>query len=297
MGLNMKFLLIVWIFLVSNSCMKKTTFDETKGEETQSVNVQKSLLTAWGKDTPNSIQTNDFVYIEREQQVQDYNPILIFQQGVSVITKVEASDSYLYTMAFQSNEITNGNSKVSTDEYKISVPKNSALSMDQKNLNSASLKSFSDVRTFSDYKYISVLIFQNFLYSACKSTDKVKATCYNLKITDEKIPAPDLVAQQPNCLNLQDCKINYKTISFDQIYEYTDTSQGPESGTVVKEKINYQLFFSPDVPYLARLMGYCYKGLIKIPSNGQKVLVKICEKVKNFQFGAAPVPSVQAPKN
>jgi hypothetical protein len=41
---------------------------------------------------------------------------------------------------------------------------------------------------------------------------------------------------------------------------------------------------SPDVPYLSRLTEFCYQGLVA--ASNQKVLVKICNRVQNYELGA-----------
>lgn len=109
--------------------------------------------------------------------------------------------------------------------------------------------------------------------------DSCEISCSNLTTAEEIQPAPDLIKSQPNCGGFTDCKINIKRVSFDWNFILV------KGKSTQKQKINYTIAVSPDMPFLSRVNESCSRGLIDVPQIGSKVLVGICNRVKNYQPG------------
>ncbi|MNL47161.1 hypothetical protein D3C87_1699300 [compost metagenome] len=109
--------------------------------------------------------------------------------------------------------------------------------------------------------------------------DSCSLSCHNLKVSETVIAAPELVQRREDCGGLPDCKMRKKNISFDWVL---DVKRG---SSIEQQKVTYSVGISPDAPYLSRLMNYCYRGVVQVPNSAQRVLVTICNDVKDFKIG------------
>lgn len=321
MGFNMKSwrlaLLLPVISLVSSSCMKTPELDE-KSVPASVQEVQNTMAKSWGNSDPLSMTVNDFVYTETDQRVEQQDPRLVLQEGITVSNKQDATNEVNYTYLYQVAVINGTSSQQSTREDHRCVAKNdsgcpstpasdgssssdssssstTAVPKELKGLTklqaAASSSSSSDVKPFAD-DYQMSLGFEKFLslaYACQKSSsldkyckeqlgvDTCDIQCSNLAVNEDTQDAPPSMKALANCGGLTDCKIKLKRITFDWSF-ITKTGT-----TTHSQKINYSMALSQDLPFLSRLVEYCSRGLIDIPSSGTKVLVTVCNRQKDYK--------------
>ncbi|MFP5520115.1 MAG: hypothetical protein ACLGGX_09445 [Bdellovibrionia bacterium] len=254
-----KILLLIALSISLSNCIKKPELEDDHGPVVEPAAIQSALVEAWGDADPTSIKTNEFTYIEKDQAIEDLPAKLVGQEGITVARKEELSDEFRFTLIRQINEIIDGQSKLSTREEVIRVPK---------------LNAQASVGTQS----LGVSILQNLLM-ACIPGEDWNVTCHNLQVKSEVKPAPDLVKRQENCGGIPECKMTYKTVSFDLVVK---TSNDPNAKA---EKVNYRVEISPEAPYLSKLMTFCYRGVVTVSPSQNQYLVTLCNRVMNFQFG------------
>ncbi len=287
-------LLLLSLLIACTSCLKPPSLSDDNGPVVPADQVQKAILAAWGNADFNSIRLNEFLYIEQDQKIATLDPKVVYKEATQVIGRVENADNIDYKFLIRAQAMENGNFKpVTAFENDITVPKTSATlaemptSLEAKAVFPNSLealqKSMADgsvgLRSGgTQSQFLGVLTVQNMLM-ACVKDKGWDVTCHNLQISEGKRPAPTGVSSKPDCGGIQNCEIRYKKISFDLVVNLADES----TNTTHTEKVNYELVFSPDVPYLSRLVDFCYLGMV--PTASQKVIVKICNKVQSFEAG------------
>lgn len=281
-----------------SSCMLKPDMEDN-ATPASLVEVQKSLATSWGKADPLSMNPNDFIYLETDQRLEQQEPKVVMQEGITVSKKEEATNEYNYTFLYQTALISGEQIQQSTKEDHRCVAKNAdgcatALVQSAASVPIAmkSLKKMQEaaVKVSATDSQLT-LGFEKFigLAYACQTTpalvkycqeqldaDTCEVSCANLKSFNEQTEAPPLIKAQTNCGGFPDCKINLNRVSFDWSFKLT---KGQATQT---QKINYSIALSPDMPFLSRVMEYCSRGLINVPQLGTKVLVSICNRVKNY---------------
>lgn len=295
-----KGLFSILVPLIMVSCLETPELSNDDGPQASVEEVQTALVQAWGDADPGSIALKEFRFLEREQRIQDYSPRLVYQEGFSITERKIApnpgnpqeNDIY-YKGIHQTNEISDGESKFSSREENFAVACVPGLTCPLPS--NETLTASSVIRPQAVVFGVEVIL--GLMQSCVKDASFVKACqeakadacdlrCHNLNVAEEIRPAPPLVAQQANCAGLPHCEIRVRKVSFDLVVEIK------VADSTERQKITYNIGVSPDVPYLSRLMDYCYRGLVKIPSSSQRVLVEICDKVKNFNWGE-PIPLEQ----
>ena len=298
----LKYLLILALTAGSLSCMKQPELEENDTPATLEA-VQNSLVDAWGAVSPLTMLKGDFLYQETEQKIDTMDPKMVLQEGITVSNITETSTEYDYTFLYQSAVISGDNASQSTREDHRSVMKNTATSdtgstLAQNDISQAALKvaqlnmrKLSSVKTMADDLQMT-LGFERLIMLAhsCKMTDELQKyckeslkvdsceiKCSNLSATSEVRPAPDLMKAQPNCGGLPNCQMNVKNVSFDWAI-LLNTGNVTE-----KQKVTYTLSMTQDLPFLSRVLDYCSRGLVQIPNSSTKVLVTVCNKLKNFK--------------
>lgn len=293
MGLNMSLnkLLLLLAFTGSlASCIKEPVEEEVLPATAQE--VQSALSEGWGHADPLTMKPNDFLFQETEQKIESNpKPFFVLQEGVTVSKREETATDYIYTFLYQTKVYKQDQEgAASTREDHRSVGKaDPALAVAKSVM--ASTQSLSTLKPLAD-DYQMTLGFER-LYSLayacvksdgldkyCKEdlgVDSCEIQCSNLKSSEEMRPLPDLIKAQPNCGGYPDCQYNVKTIRFD----WTISLKKGES--VEKQKVNYSIALSPDMPFFSRMNEYCYRQLYTVQD--QKVLVTTCTKLKNFKKG------------
>ncbi|MFM6926894.1 MAG: hypothetical protein ACKOX6_00430 [Bdellovibrio sp.] len=297
----LKYALVLALTAGTLSCMKQPELEENDVPTTLEA-VQSSLINAWGTVSPLTMLKGDFVYQETDQKIDNMDPKLALQEGITISNITETSKEYDYTFLYQSAVITGDNSSQSTREDHRSVLKDtnagSNSTLVQNNVSQAALKvaqlnlrKLSSVKAMADDLQMT-LGFERLIMLAysCRMTDELQKyckenlkvdsceiKCSNLSATSEVRPAPDLMKAQPNCGGLQDCQMNVKTVSFDWAILL-------KTGNITeKQKVTYTLSMTQDLPFLSRVLDYCSRGLVQIPNSSTKVLVTVCNKLKNFK--------------
>lgn len=256
--------------------------------------VQSSLSDAWGHADPLTMTPNDFLFQETEQKLEtNPSPFFVLQEGVTVSKKEETDKEWVYTFLYQTKVYKQGQegAQSTREDHRSVTKKDPALAVTQQARSNAVLKPLAD-----DYQM--TLGFER-LYNlayACAKTDSLDKyckeelkvdscdiTCSNLKVTEQMVPVPDLIKTQPNCGGYASCMYRTKKVAFDWTIALT------HNGAVEKQKVNYSVTLSPDMPFLSRMTEYCYRQLVTIPPHDnqaeQKVLVTTCTKLRNFKRG------------
>jgi hypothetical protein len=285
----------------------KTPDLEDQVTPASSEEVSNAMVDSWGTISPLTMLKGDFIYQETDQQIDTLETRVVLQEGTTISKITETTDKYDFTFLYQTAVISGDNASQSTREDHRTVTKNNATdantvqaaSKKVKSSESSALqmaksvlgKKSSDVSVMGD-DYEMTLGFERVLMLAnscimtddlqnyCKETlklDSCEIKCGNLTKTTELRAAPDLIKQQTNCGGLKDCKLNVKKVTFDwQILMKT-------GGNTEKQKVTYTISMTPDLPFLPRVLDYCSRGLVQIPNSSTKVLVTVCNRLKNFQ--------------
>lgn len=289
MGLNMntylKPLLALLLTTTAVSCVKTPELEEDETPSTI-MEVQDSLSSAWGDADPLTMKPNDFLLQQTFRKIETGEDRMLLQEGITISKKEERTNDWLYTYLYQTETLTSdGNTQQSTREDHRTVTKaEPAMEVFQRGQ-----KLKGEISPMADDLHMS-LGFERLigLAYACQLTseqqkictetlgyDSCEVKCFNLKSLEETRPAPDLIKAQPNCGGLPNCTMKVKTISFDWA-AYYKKGEGTE-----KQKVNYSISMSPNLPFFSRVTDYCYRALAQ--AGTQKALVTVCTKLKNYQ--------------
>jgi hypothetical protein len=293
---NLKSSLLIMSLLAGTSCLKPPTLSADNGPLAAPVDVQIAILKAWNNADFNTIRANEFLYIEQDQKISTLDTKVVYKEASEVKERVvdNAADTISYRFEIQSQAMENGNFKpITVIEDEMTVPKtiptvsmpaakpqeqaalpNSVETL-QKSMSSGNVGLYANG---ARNHFIGIYTI-NAMLMACVKDKDWDVSCHNLQITEGTRPPPIGVGSQGNCGGIEGCMIRYTKIAFDLVVNITDE----DSGSTRAEKVNYELVISPDVPYLSRLLDFCYQGMV--PTQSQKVLVKMCNKVQNFMIG------------
>lgn len=282
--------------LTATSCLKPPVLTADNGPQAEPSEVQRAILDAWNGADFTSIRQNEFLYIEQDQKIATLESRVVYKEASDVKERVvdEAKDTVTYRFEIQSQSMENGSFKpITVLEDEITVPRTpstasqspqapkqkaafpASLEALQKSMASGSVGLYSSPAR----NHFLGLLTINSMLLACVKGENWDVTCHNLQVSEGSRPPPVGVASQPNCGGIPNCLIRYKKISFDLVVNLKKSDSASSS----TEKVNYELVLSEDVPYLSRLLEFCYQGMV--PTQNQKVLVKICNKVGNFLPG------------
>lgn len=284
------------LLLAVTSCLKPPSLSDDNGPVVAADQVQKAILSAWDNADFNSTKLNEFLYIEQDQKISSLDPKVVYKEASQIISRTEAADSVTYKFLIRSQAMENGNFKpVTSFENDITAEKGSpsvtntaltpaaaegkAFPKSVEELQKSMANGSVGVRSGAgNNHFLGVLTIQNML-GACVKGENWDVTCHNLQVSEGVTSPPTGVSSQQNCGGIPDCQIRFKKVSFDLVVNFKDE----ESGNTRTEKVVYDMTISPDVPYLSRLMEFCYQGMV--PTATQKVLVKLCNRVQNFEPG------------
>lgn len=273
------------------ACIKEPMEEEQTPATVQE--VQSALSKAWGETDPLTMTPNDFLFQETEQTVDNNpTPFFVLQEGITVSKREETATDYVYTYLYQSKVIKQGQEGAeSTREDHRTVGKAAPAAPTTEAQAANATYEPKILRPFAEDNQMT-LGFERFyglayacvksdaLDNYCKTQLKVDSCdikCSNLKSETQVQDAPALMKAQENCAGLTDCKLNVKKVSFDWVIELKTGE------SVERQRVNYWVSLSPDLPFLSRMTEYCYRQLY--PVQGQKVLVTTCTKLKNFKKG------------
>lgn len=255
----MKFLTILAAFFVLSSCNQNKKLEEDLGDKVSPEQFEKVVVESWGSDDITSIKKDDFAYLEKVISINHGVPRPSFAKAMTITEIEDAADVLSYHMIIQSEEVQEGaNSKLSSRErvLKVKKTKTDEASLVQKNIEdeiqSTPFEGFLDTLALCSYQSVE---------------------CFKLEVKDftEALPAK---MQASNCRFFPDCKWSGKSVSFVIRITYKD-----ENGEMKKQNnvISYKIV--PNMPYLFKMVEYCFEGLSEY--QGQKFPVKVCTQVKD----------------
>lgn len=292
-------LFTIVVSLSTTSCLQPPSETDDNGPAVAASEVQNALLSAWGNADFSSTLQDEYLYIEQDQKISNLEPRVVYKESTQITHREpdpENAEYLKYKMLVRFTSLENGVFNPITsveDEFSVlntepplTTPQASASSAKfpesvealQKSMQSGTVGLLSGE---SRNHFLGVLTVQNMLLSCVKAPDW-DVSCHNLQVSEGVRSAPTGVAGRTDCGGLPNCMVRYKKVSFELVVNLPAAADQPARS----EKVIYDLVFSPDVPYLSRLMDFCYQGMV--PAGSQKVLVKICNRVQNFERGTPP---------
>ncbi len=294
------------------SCIKA---EELNQSETlvDSASVFQAVGEAWGPVDPDTIKKNDFLYEETIFKVESQS-FIAQQEGVTVLDSEDflvdndpQKPARKLTFAVQrvtyKNQDDTGSASTVQDDRSFLLPTSQETKASTKvaSLEKAiraslfpieGLKARSEIKPYSEglelgYERMFLLA------QSCMKPDQLKEYCQkelgadscdiqctNLKIADEVRPAPAAMQTLENCGGLPNCQMRVKTIAFNWIFIL-------KKGNIEeRQKVNYNVAISPDLPFFARLVDNCARGLGSVPGSTQKFLVTSCTHLGKFKPGS-----------
>lgn len=309
--MNLKNVLLLPVLIgCLTSCVKPP---ETEDKESTADEVFDVVATSWGDVDPFDIQKGEFVSLETTQKVEtNPEPFFTLREGLTVSDRIEDTANnatkfkFLYQFDILRGEV---QSPQSTKEDERVYQRATTASASAKLLTSSAFSvnaelQQNDFQAFADDSTM-ILGFERaaFLANQCYTSvkeqeacaeegfDSCERKCVNLKVEEVVRPVPKLIQEQPNCGGYENCQWRTKMISFDLIQSFKLNS------VTETYRVNFLATIVPELPFLARLLDFCYRQLLTIktqdpndPMNGRKVLVNSCTSLTNYK-PAPPLPT------
>lgn len=273
--------------LLAVSCMKKPDFANDDGPVAQVAEVQNALIDAWGEPDPLTIDKGEFSYIETSQTIAELPAVTRQQDTKTVVGVVDQPDKKIFDILQRTVEIISDSEQREFSSHldPISAPKATAERLTEQAKNQTRAMAQGDLSALAATALPLPHNTMNALLcfctqGLCGNVSDWKPSCHNLEALRETVPAPPLVAAQTNCGGLPNCEIRKNVVRFDIILEDKD----PQTNATVRSKSRITVKFSTDVPYLSHLTDYCTESLV--PIQNQRIPVRICQSLKNFQRGS-----------
>jgi hypothetical protein len=296
------------------SCIKAEELNQAE-KAVDSTSVFQAVGEAWGPVDPETIKKNDFLYEETTFKVENQS-FIAQQEGVTVLDSTDfladndpKKPARKLTFAVQrvtyKNQYDTGSASTVQDErsFLLASPSeqataNSAKLQAYENVVKTSLfpleglKARSDIKPFSEglelgYERMYMLAQSCFkpdqLNEYCQKelgADSCDIQCTNLKTSEEIRPAPKAMQTLEDCGGLPNCQMRVKAIAFNWIFILK------KGNTEERQKVNYNVAISPDLPFFARLVENCARGLGSVPGSTQKFLVTSCTQLGKFKPGS-----------
>ncbi|MEK6773574.1 MAG: hypothetical protein AABY64_06520 [Bdellovibrionota bacterium] len=283
-------------FFVNSSCMKVPKMEEDLGPLVEADEIADKMVTAWGNTSLEQVAKDDFLATEKTIKISTLEPHLTLRKGMTVtrledVTLDDQTSARYIHMLVQSEEIIQGQeSKLSTREKKIGYRKETAdRSANTENTasthvlnemardfainlksNTAHTKDIEDEIQLSPYEMFRGIFF------LC-SQEGVE--CYKLETEQIEEDVTEEIRADATCRGIAGCR--WKLTRVQLVAFITDTD--PTTNTETKSKAIIKLKISKDLPFLSRLVEYCYEGITTYQS--QKFPVSVCHKLKDFQRG------------
>lgn len=258
MGLDlMKKIFILTSVLILLSCNKGHETSGDFGEEV-SVDAVNAVFSKAVKDIdPNKIKVGESVtHIVnlRVENSERFKPT--FWGRTTILSRVNTNDALVFNVKTEEKDMSYDppEEKVYEDEMRFS--KANAINQ----INSELTVNFSKASN-------------NAVQTMASEGKPVNTKYYNLKNYEVVLDLPEAVRNRPNCLGINNCKMNIHHLEFDEVNWY-------KSGAVKKVRWTYEV--SPDVPYLAAMTMVCAAQLIDY--EGSKVYVRNCRYAVDFNF-------------
>lgn len=296
------FHLAISCVLVGSGCLKPPSQTLDHGPEVPASEVQLAILDAWGSADPATIGAREFESLEQDQKISTLDPRVVYKEATEVCSREVKGDEITYNLLLRSTSINEtGSFKPETSIIQELVVKNPSIT--QNLLSAAREPAFPNSIEALQKSMASGRggLFQNdnngkvqenslglqtvlSMFDACVKSKNWDVTCHNLKVSHGWTLPPIGVSSRPDCGGIPNCQISFKRISFDLVVNLPSS----DGKSTHEEKVIYDFTISQDVPYLSRLTDFCYQGLVV--ASGQRILVKICNRVQNFIKELPPIP-------
>lgn len=310
--------------LATTSCLEKETAED-KDKPFAAADIASELNKAWDYSDPKSdavgtLAVGNFVYFDNTQQIETSAPRVYLQEGITLVRRTvqtdpdkPANDLISYIFGYETREYKGETPTQSTREQTryASVPR-FVPSIETTALHASSLQPLGDLKfdildplakqdlqataeeedLTMQLGYEKILALPYYCISspelekACKEqlgADTCSRSCSNLETYQEVVDPPALIKARANCGGLPNCKMTVKHIKFDSIFTVV------KKGATQTQKIIYSIAVSPNLPFLARVVEFCQRGLFNY--NSSKILLTNCTSLKDYQAApAAPAP-------
>lgn len=306
MGLSLAALTLV-------SCIKAEELNKAE-KATDAASVFQAVGEAWGSVDPETIKKDDFLYEETVFKVENQS-FIAQQEGVTVLNSEDFNvdgdpkkPARKLTFAVQrvtyKNQDDTGSASTVQDDFTFLLPTAAAqnhapseLKILKKNMDATlypleSLKARAEIKPFGEglelgyermYMLAQSCMKPDQLQEYCRKelgADECDIQCTNLNVGEEVRPAPTAMQTLENCGGLPDCKMRVKTVAFNWTFIL-------KKGNIEeRQKVNYNVAISPDLPFFARLVDNCARGLGSVPGSSQKFLVTSCTHLGKFKPGS-----------
>jgi hypothetical protein len=283
----------VFLACMATSCLQPPSKTDDNGPAVSAEAVQDAIINAWGDVDFSEVRLNEYLYIEQDQKISTLDPRVVYKESTQVTDRTENGEDVTFKMYVRSTALDNGVFKpITALEDEITVRKGATSTKPTSATASAKGEFASSLEQLqksmqdgtvglrsgdSRNHFIGYLAFANLLGN-CVAKEGWDVSCHNLQVTEGVRSAPIGVSGQPDCGGIPNCQVHYKKVSFEMVVNVTD-----ENGATHPEKIVYEIVLSPDVPYMSHLLDFCFQGMV--PAGAQKVVVKICNRVQNFEVG------------
>lgn len=258
----MKLTIAFIAFLFLSSCNQNKDLKEDLGDRVSAEHFEQVVVESWGNDDILSIKKSDFAYIEKVISINNGVMRPSLAKAMTITDIEDTAEVMKYHMVIQSEEIQDGSqSKLSSRERVLNVKKTStsSQSLNQKNVED-------EIQTTPFEGFLDTL-------SLCRYPS---VECYKLKVEPFVEAVPPLMQETgKNCRSFADCTWKGTQVSFVVRISYKDE----ETGEMKKQNniISYKIV--PEMPYLFKMVEYCFQGLSEY--QGQKFPVKVCTQVKD----------------
>lgn len=272
LGFNMK---IIWslfagvaAFVVLSSCTQNKKLEEDLGAQVSNDAYQKAVIQSWGDTDLAQMKQGDYAYIEKLIGINNAPLKKVIGKGMTITEVEEATDLTNFHLVIQSEEmVDNSQGKLSSRERVLSVKKTSSASSQQQ------------VRQKDTEDEIQTTPFENFVYALSICSYKT-IQCYRFKIEDftEDVPA-EMQGSNKNCRGFENCKWSGKKISL--VIKVSSQDPTTKETKTFNNIISYKVV--PKMPYLFRMVEYCFQGMSEYQN--QKFPVRVCQNVKDTMNG------------
>lgn len=296
MKIPLALVLVISSLMISSSCMKVPKMEEDLGTVVQAEEVAEKIIDSWGDTSLAQVQKGDFLATEKSIKISTLDPRVVLRKGFSVteledVVLEDQSPARYIHMLVQAEEIVDGQqSRLSTREKKIGYRKETTdRSTNNEQTASANVltemtrdleirRSSDQVQTKDTEDEIRLTPYEMFrgIVFLC-AQDGVE--CFKLETEAIEEDVPEEVRADANCRGIPNCRWKLTRVQLVTFIKSVD----PETKAETKAKAIIKLKISKDLPFLSRLVEYCYEGITTYQS--QKFPVSVCHRLKNFQRG------------
>lgn len=256
------------LFAVLSSCTQNKKLEEDLGSQVSNESYQKAVIQSWGDTDLSQMKQGDYAYVEKLIGINNAPLKKMMGKGMTITQVEEDTDATHFHLVIQSEEvIDNSQTKLSSRERVLSVKKTSSASSQQQ------------VRQKDAEDEIQTTPFENFVYVLSICSYKT-VQCYKFKVEDftEDVPV-EMQGADKKCRGFANCKWSGKKLSV--VIKVTSQDPTTKETKTINNIISFKVV--PQMPYLFRMVEYCFQGISEYQS--QKFPVRVCQNVKDTMSG------------